>query len=248
MLFKTTFLSFLLWFVTSMIHPGQWSGSPGEESDSKADAFGDAIEQVYKSLHEPSLSSEAFRHAMLGYRSLCLKGLVTTDSILTIIDYSLPSSEDRFFVINLKKNKVIHKTLVSHGRNSGDLYASRFSNRAQSHQSALGFYITGAPYEGGQGYSMRLMGVDTGYNDHAQIRSIVVHGARYATHQYIKQYGRLGRSFGCPALSPRLNTEIINCIKDGSVLFSYYPDAVYLNNSPVLGSVTQEEALAKPVL
>ena len=248
MIIKSIFLTFIFWLVTPLIHPGQWPRKTGRETSSDQDAFGNAIEQVYQSLHEPGLSAEAFRHAMQGYRSLCSKGLVIKDSVITIIDYSLPSYEDRFFVINLKQNKIMHKTLVAHGRNSGELYASRFSNKSQSHQSALGFYITGAPYEGGQGYSMWLTGVDTGYNDHARIRSIVIHGAGYATPQYIKQYGRLGRSFGCPALPPRVNAEIINCIKDGSVLFSYYPDALYLNNSPVLGSLQREEPVAKPVL
>jgi hypothetical protein len=177
--------------------------------------------------------------ALSGYKSLCSKGLVNRDSLITIIDYTLPSSEERFFVINLNRNKVIYKTLVAHGRNSGELHATRFSNKAQSHQSALGFYITGAPYEGGQGYSMQLAGVDTGFNDNARVRSIVIHGARYATLQYIKQYGRLGRSFGCPALPPDLNHVIIDCIRDGSVLFSYYPDDDYLQGSVVLGSVTE---------
>jgi hypothetical protein len=174
--------------------------------------------------------------ALSGYRSLCSKGLVIRDSLVTIIDFTMPSSEERFFVINLRTNKVIFRTLVAHGRNSGELYATRFSNRAQSHQSALGFYITGAPYMGGQGYSMLLTGVDTGYNDQARTRSIVVHGASYATPRYVKQYGRLGRSFGCPALPPYMNNKIIDCIRDGSVLFSYYPDPDYIQESVVLSA------------
>jgi hypothetical protein len=245
---KATLLTLILLFITSLMHPDQGSGLPDQGQNAGLDAFKDAINQVYESLQEPDLSRDAFMHAMLGFRSLCSKGLVIKDSVITIIDYSKPSSEDRFFVISLQQNKVIYKTLVAHGRNSGDLYANRFSNRTQSHQSALGFYITGNPYQGGQGYSMQLTGVDTGYNDHARIRSIVVHGACYATHQYIQQYGRLGRSFGCPALPPRLNAEIIDCIKDGSVLFSYYPDRVYLNGSPVLGSLPREETATGPAL
>jgi hypothetical protein len=140
----------------------------------------------------------------------------------------------RFFVINLHNNRVIYKTLVAHGRNSGDLYANRFSNQMQSHESALGFYITGKSYQGGQGYSLQLQGVDTGYNDHSQIRGIVIHAANYATHDYVTQYGRLGRSFGCPALPPELSRPIINLIKDGSVIFSFYPDRSYFNHSVIL--------------
>jgi hypothetical protein len=248
MFLKTSLLVSLLLLVTALIHPGPWSGQPEQNLPCGEDTFENAIKNVYESLHEPALNPDAFHIAMLGFRSLCLKGLVIKDSLITVIDFSLPSSEDRFFVIDLLRNKVIYKTLVAHGRNSGELYATRFSNKAQSHQSALGFYITGNPYQGGQGYSMLLTGVDTGYNDQARIRSIVVHSASYATHQYIKQYGRLGRSFGCPALPPRVNTKIINLIKEGSVLFSYYPDKVYLDGSPVLGSLSEENPAIRPVL
>ena len=184
---KATLLTLFLLFITSLIHPGQWPGQPDPDQNPGHDAFINTVNQVYETLGESDLSREAFQKAMLGYRSLCSKGLVIKDSIITIIDYTRPSSEDRFFVISLQQNKVIYKTLVAHGRNSGELYASRFSNTTHSHQSALGFYITGNPYEGGQGYSMMLTGVDTGYNDHARIRAIVVHGASYATHQYVQQ-------------------------------------------------------------
>jgi|WetSurSiteA1Bulk_404760.scaffolds.fasta_scaffold00341_4 hypothetical protein len=244
---KTFSLTFILLLVTSLIHPGPWSDQPGHDLSSGETDFTDALGRIYESLHEPDLNCNAFYVGMLGFRSLCAKGLVIKDSLITIIDYSLPSSEDRFFVINLRQNKVICKTLVAHGRNSGELYASRFSNKMQSHQSAIGFYITGQPYQGGQGYSMMLTGVDTGYNDQARIRSIVVHGAQYVTHKYVEQYGRLGRSFGCPALPPQVNAKIINLIMEGSVLFSYYPDDVYLSSSHILSSYSSYQA-GKPVL
>jgi hypothetical protein len=243
MILKSSFLLFSLLFVCAMIRPGSWSDQPDQTSKGGEEPFSTVIRKVYKSLHEPVLNPEAFRMALSGYRSLCAKGLVERDSLITIIDYTLPSSEERFFVINLRQNKIIYKTLVAHGRNSGELYATRFSNRAQSHQSAIGFYITGAPYMGGQGYSMQLTGVDTGYNDQARMRSIVVHGAHYATPQYVRQYGRLGRSFGCPALPPYVNQEIIDCIRDGSVLFSYYPDKEYIRGSVVLGALNAHEFL-----
>jgi len=192
------------------------------------------VQKKYLLLDEPALNPDAFRVGMIGYFSLRSKGMVKNDSLLTIIDYTLPSSVHRFFVINLQINRVVYKSLVSHGRNSGELYASRFSNRKQSHQSALGFFLTAEPYRGGQGYSLLLNGVDTGYNDLSRARAIVVHGADYATGKYITRYGRLGRSFGCPALPPDINTPVINLIRDGSVLFSYFPDAGYLRNSVIL--------------
>ncbi len=192
------------------------------------------VQQKYMLLDEPDLNPDAFRLGMMGYFSLRSKGMVRNDSLLTIIDYTMPSSADRFFVINLHLNQVVYKSLVSHGRNSGELYASRFSNRKQSHQSALGFFLTAEPYRGGQGYSLMLNGVDTGYNDLSRARAIVIHGADYATGKYITRYGRLGRSFGCPALPPYINTPVINLIRDGSVMFSYFPDEGYLRNSVIL--------------
>jgi len=228
------FITFLLW-VTSQGHPGSWSGknSPDLPAAGKALIIKQIQEKFYL-LNEPALNAEAFRYGMLGYHSLLSRGLVKNDSLLTIIDFSQSSLDERFFVVNLKNNTILYKSLVSHGRNSGDLYASRFSNKIQSHQSALGFYITGDPYLGGQGYSLQLDGMDTGYNDHSKIRSIVIHGAYYATQDYAERYGRLGRSFGCAALPPFLSTPIINTIKGGSVVFSYFPDQTYLSHSVVL--------------
>lgn len=192
------------------------------------------IQEKYVLLGEPELNPEAFHYGILGYFALRSAGLVKNDSLLTIIDFSLPSSADRFFVINMYRNTLVCKSLVSHGRNSGDLYANRFSNKMQSHQSSLGFYITGAPYRGGQGYSLILNGVDTGYNDRSRARSIVIHGADYATRNYVGRYGRLGRSYGCPALPPVISKPVINLIKNGTILFSYYPDGSYVRNSVIL--------------
>jgi hypothetical protein len=189
---------------------------------------------IYNSLGDYSLNSTAFSLALLGQKSLIGKGLVQKTNLLTVIDFSRPSNETRFFVIDLFSRKIIFKTLVAHGRNSGDLYASRFSNKPQSHESALGFYVTGDPYIGGQGYSLLMCGMDTGYNDNARQRAIVIHGADYVTEKYIQRYGRLGRSFGCPALPPDINRSIIDKIKEGSVVFGYYPDDRYIRNSRIL--------------
>jgi len=203
------------------------------------------LQEKYTLLGLPELTPDAFKIGILGYFSLRSAGLVKNDSLLTIIDFSLPSSANRFFVINLYRNTGVCKSLVSHGRNSGDLYASRFSNRMQSHQSSLGFYITGDPYRGGQGYSLIINGVDTGYNDLSRARSIVIHGADYATWKYVRRYGRLGRSFGCPALPPDISKKVINLIKDGTILFSYYPDGSYFRNSVILHMQSAEPEMAR---
>jgi hypothetical protein len=224
----------ILFLMTSWINIGSWTEGYKTLVSSKNVIDARLFLEKYLSLNEPSLKPEAFRIGLIGFETLLSKGLAANDSLLTIIDFSLPSSTDRFFVINLFSNRVVYKSLVSHGRNSGDLYANRFSNKMQSHESALGFFITGKSYLGGQGYSLQLQGVDTGYNDRTRLRGIVIHAADYATQEYVTRYGRLGRSFGCPALPPELSRPIINLIKEGSVLFSYYPDKAYLHHSVVL--------------
>jgi len=227
--FKSIVLTLLLLHAAT-IHPGTSAGADA----GLGNAFDYPADQVYKALGEPLLNPNAFRLAIKGYTELLAGGRIDNNRLLTVIDYSLPSSEDRFFVIDLQHQTMLFRSLVSHGRNSGDLYAVRFSNRAQSHQSALGFYLTGSTYKGGQGYSLFLEGVEPGFNDLARARSIVIHGAAYATHDYITRYGRLGRSFGCPALPPQLSAAIIDTIKGGSVVFGYYPDETYLTRSVIL--------------
>jgi hypothetical protein len=227
-------------FIASWIRPGQLNNAKSHDVPAAEDAFKYKLSgDIYLSLHEPSLNPDAFRLGLLGFNTLLSQGMVRNDTLLTIIDFSLPSSVDRFFVINLVRHQILFKSLVSHGRNSGDLYASRFSNKMQSHETALGFFLTGESYLGGQGYSLQLQGVDTGYNDLSKVRGIIIHGANYVTRNYISRYGRLGRSFGCPALPPELSKQIINLIKDGSVLFSYFPDQVYFDHSVILRAVPQ---------
>jgi hypothetical protein len=225
----------LLIFITLLLLTSAYvpSAKTGDKKESYV-PLEQQMEESFLSLHEPSLSRDAYRLALQGYQALLSEGRITNDSVLSIIDFTLPSSDYRFFVINLKRNRVIFKTLVSHGCNSGELYAIRFSNKLQSHQSALGFYITGDTYTGSQGYSLLLDGVDAGYNDLARKRCIVIHGADYVSEEFISRNGRLGRSFGCPALPALLCVPIIDSIKGGSVLFSYYSDITYPVRSRVL--------------
>ncbi|MGF1681229.1 murein L,D-transpeptidase catalytic domain family protein [Photobacterium minamisatsumaniensis] len=140
--------------------------------------------------------------------------------LLTIIDYGRPSTKERFFVIDLKRNKLVYKTFVSHGVNSGGKQATSFSNTVDSRQTSLGTFLTDTTYYGGNGYSLRLDGLTHGVNDNARRRYIVIHGAEYATKSFIKRNGYLGRSWGCPALPTELSREIIDMIKGGSVIYA----------------------------
>ena len=154
--------------------------------------------------------------------------------ILTVIDFSLPSTEKRLWVIDPAKGLILHHSVVAHGRNSGELLAKAFSNQPESFQSSLGFYKTAETYQGKHGYSLRLDGLEKGFNDQARNRAIVIHGADYAKEEFAKSTGRLGRSLGCPALPPELSAKVIDLIKDGSLLFIYGKDDSYLQQSYLL--------------
>ncbi len=161
-------------------------------------------------------------HAALGaYREAAAAGAVKR-TVLTVIDYSLPSHVRRLWVFDLGHGTVLASELVAHGRGSGDDVASRFSNTTNSYQSSLGAFLTADRYEGKNGLSLRLQGLDPGLNDQALSRGIVVHGAWYVSEEMIRKSGRLGRSEGCPALTPSAAPRIIDMIEGGSVLFAYY--------------------------
>ena len=149
------------------------------------------------------------------------------DDLLTIIDYSLPSTEPRLWVLDLAHGKVLFHELVAHGAGSGDVYATRFSNTNDSRQTSLGLFRTAGTYEGGNGYSLTLQGLDAGINDRAEARHIVMHGAWYVSPEHARQYGRLGRSWGCPALSEKSAHRVIDTIKGGSYIFSYSADKAW---------------------
>jgi hypothetical protein len=152
-------------------------------------------------------------------------------NLITIIDYSKPSSEKRFCVIDLVNKQVLYNCFVAHGKNSGDNFANSFSNLQNSLQSSLGFYLTAETYTGENGYSMKLDGLEKKINDNAREREIVIHGADYVCQDYIDKYGRLGRSWGCPALPLELSREIIDKISNGSCLFIYAADDFYKKKS-----------------
>ncbi len=179
----------------------------------------------YVSLTDSSgLSKAALYAAYEGYSRAKNDSLLTNDSLISIIDFSKPSSEERLFLIDVKNQRLILKSLVAHGQQSGLIFAKRFSNRPSSHMSSLGLYKTSATYQGKHGYSMRLDGLEKGLNDKARERAIVMHGAHYVSQKYISKNGRIGRSFGCPAVPRELNATIIDLIKNGSCLYIYHPE------------------------
>lgn len=171
-----------------------------------------------------------FQYGLEGFYRLKEQGKVKKN-ILTLIDFSITANAKRMWIIDMDSYKVLYQTLVSHGRNSGEEYAVKFSNKPESYQSSLGFFATAETYHGKHGLSLRLDGLEKGINDKARDRAIVIHGADYVSESFIKQNKRLGRSQGCPALPRELTKEIIELIKDQSCLFIYHPNRSYIQQS-----------------
>jgi len=186
------------------------------------------------SLASKGLSENVFTLAYQGFEKLSRLSKISSDSVLTIIDFTKSSAKKRMYVVDLKCQKILFNTVVAHGKNSGKEYANIFSNRIDSHQSSLGFYLTGEPYMGSNGYSLQLNGMEPGFNDKAYERAIVIHGADYVNESITHSKGFLGRSFGCPAIPKSISTKLINKIKKGNLLFIYYPDRKYLNGSEII--------------
>jgi len=180
----------------------------------------------------PSL--EVFSLALQGFKNLKEEKELLNKDILTIIDFSLSSNDKRLWVINVKNNEVLFYDLVAHGINSGNEFATKFSNIPRTNMSSLGFFVTGSTYYGKHGLSLYLNGMDEGYNHNAKKRAIVMHGAKYVSSDFIKKHGRLGRSFGCPSVSLDIYQDVIQTIAEGSCLFIYYPDQEFLRHSVVL--------------
>lgn len=187
-------------------------------------------------LEAAGLSRDAFEKAARGYEVLQSRSLLKKDNLLTIIDYSKPSSQKRLFVLDMITGNILFNSLVAHGRNSGLDYATDFSNSGQSHKSSLGFFITLDTYKGGNGYSLKLKGCEAGINDNAFKRAIVMHGAGYVHENFIRRNGYLGRSYGCPAVPLGLTKKIIDVIKGGSCMFLYYPSKNYITRSKILNT------------
>jgi hypothetical protein len=183
---------------------------------------------------QAGVSPEVLQLALMATSCAAKSGAVDAPPTLTLIDYSRPSVEPRLWVFDLATGKLLFKELVAHGRNTGDNFATRFSNDMDSRQTSLGLFVTDDPYVGSNGYSLRLDGLEVGFNDRARDRAIVMHGAPYVSEQLAAAQGRIGRSWGCPALRPAIAAKVIDRIRGGSVLFSYYPDQEWLQTSRFL--------------
>lgn len=203
--------------------------SPNPSSNGTSSTIKSIFQKI--SFSKSPLSFEIFEKAYVGYVNLKKAGMLPEGShILTICDFTKSSTENRFWVIDLNSSKVLYNTLVAHGQGSGMEYATQFSNNDNSHQSSIGFYLTGETYQGEHGLSCHLRGMDNGYNSAAFDRGIVIHGADYVCKDFISSNSRLGRSWGCPALPSALSSAIINTIKNNNCLFIYYPSKKYLTS------------------
>lgn len=239
-----------VWFVMLVIvFPFYFSTSNNASArDGKSNKKNDSVsnsnihQQAYDVYEKSGLSKfqmtfDVFEKAFTGFRKLQAKGQLKT-ALLAIVDMGLPSGKKRLYILDIEKAVLLKHTYVAHGRNSGDVTASKFSNNPSSLQSSLGFYITENTYVGNNGYSLRLKGVEKSFNDKAMERAIVMHGAPYVNEQLAKSTGRIGRSWGCPAVSMQEHKQIIDILKNGSCLFIYAPQKDYLASSQFLKSTT----------
>ena len=195
----------------------------------------DSIGDIKRDVFEMALSA-----AQCAMRSGDIKDLQT----LTVIDYSRPSTQKRLWVFDLRDRALLYEELVAHGSGSGMNMATSFSNLADTHQSSLGLFRTDDTYTGRNGYSLRLHGLDAGFNDNARNRLIVMHGADYVNPSATASLGRLGRSWGCPAVRPEVARQVIDSLKNGQMIFSYYPNTNWLTHSPFIKCREKAQALA----
>ncbi|WP_025385811.1 murein L,D-transpeptidase catalytic domain family protein [Legionella oakridgensis] len=193
-------------------------------------AFDVNTEVKHLSQKAPTLDKKVLKLALAAYQKAKEKGKVKKP-VLTVIDYSLPSSKQRMWVFDVNREKLLYNTHVAHGKNSGLDIPHHFSNTPSSKATSLGTYVTRDTYFGSKGYSLNLQGLEKGFNDNAYSRRVVIHGAWYVEPSFIKRAGRAGRSWGCPSIAQTLAKPVINTIKGGSIVFAYYPDRKYLSHS-----------------
>lgn len=194
------------------------------------------IKELYNELNaaQYDLSFTAFRYAYIGYQTMKKQHRLNNKELFSIIDFTKDCNSKRFYTIDLEKMKIVYYTYVAHGKKSGERMATSFSDAVESNKSSIGFYITGNTYNGGNGYSLILQGDEKGYNSNLAKRSVVVHAADYANEDYIARNGRMGRSLGCPALPENIYKQVIETIKEKTIIFAYYNDAKYLKTSKYL--------------
>jgi hypothetical protein len=245
---KKTIIPVIICFLLSFaLFPIIKAGNKSVTAVAGAAAFNDSAETVSTTntaaikaaalysnmdLDKLGLSFDAMTYAYKGYQELLDKGMIH-EEVLTVIDFSQPSSKKRMYILDVKNGKVLFNTYVAHGKNTGLEKAERFSNRIESLQSSLGFYVTKSTYSGKHGLSLRLDGQEAGWNDNAEARAVVVHGAQYIGSSRANA-AYMGRSFGCPAVPQSQAKTVINLIKDGTCLFIYHPTEKYLKTSKLL--------------
>jgi hypothetical protein len=182
-----------------------------------------------------TIDSHVFDLALSAANCAVRSGKIEDPATLTVIDYSKPSTEKRLWVFDLRTRELLYEELVAHGQGSGETLAEVFSNEPDTHASSLGVFLTEDTYVGRNGYSLRLKGLDEGFNHRARERAIVMHGAPYVSDEFVKKNGRLGRSWGCPALREGVAREVIDRVRGNGILFSYYPNQEWLESSRYLG-------------
>lgn len=215
---------------TALISNATYNAKAVSSIDSLSNELYDSLQ-----LDKIGLSKEALEFAYKGHKVLEEKGVLNNPDILTVVDFTQSSLSKRMYIIDLKNYKLLLNTYVAHGRNSGLDYAEHFSNKPESLESSLGFYVTKNTYNGKHGLSLKLSGLEQGFNDNAESREVVVHGAQYIGDQRANS-AYMGRSFGCPAVPQKLAPKVINLIKNGTCLFIYHPNESYVENSPILNS------------
>jgi hypothetical protein len=209
---------------------------PAPLADAAPRCTASASDAIVDALLEQShgLRAEVLRLALDATNCASQKGLVKRKEILTVIDYSIPSTEPRLFVFDLASNRLLFREHVAHGVNSGGNRTTQVSNINGSRQTSLGLFVTAETYYGKHGYSLRLQGLERGFNHLARERAIVIHGAPYVDAEAARKQGRLGRSWGCPAVRNEISRKMIDTIKDGSPIFAYFPDTTWLTQSQFL--------------
>lgn len=240
-----TFLFALLFISLQSSAENGKKGSGGDKNfpsllpnSASAPVIKKAADSIYDliSLGQYGLDKNVFFNAFKGFQYLQNKGLLKKTNLLTICDYSQSSKNKRLYVIDINNSRLLFNTYVSHGKNSGQEFATSFSNFNNSNKSSLGFMVTGQPYKGKSGYSLQLNGMERGVNDRVKMRSIVLHGSRFVGESVLGARGAIARSLGCPAVPYGIHYRIIAAIRGGSCVFVSYPDAVYTNTSAILNT------------
>jgi hypothetical protein len=241
---KSIFIAFLAISLQSYANNGT-KGLPDEKNfpslfnnTSNSPVLKRVADSIYDliSLGEYGLERDVFFSAYKGYQYLENRGMLSKSNLLTICDYSQSANNKRLYVIDLLNSRLLFNTYVSHGKNSGNEFATSFSNYDNSNKSSLGFMVTADTYHGKAGYCMRFNGMEAGINDRVRSRGIVLHGSHFVNEEVMSERGTIGHSLGCPAVPLGIHARIIDAIKGGSCFFINSPDQWYAHNSRILNA------------